>query len=120
MSSNFHFSLIPFLGLVTFGIFVGNMIYSRGRRKFLSREQSKKLDDLFETNTLAKNVALFGKYSFEIYFVHFVVFYLMLLGYKKAKLQLFFEHKKNVSNIHEEFTQISDVSDPNCLFEDEK
>ncbi len=36
------------------------------------------------------------------------------------KLQLFFEHKKNVSNIHEEFTQISDVSDPNCLFEDEK
>lgn len=119
-SSLDHFSLIPFLGLVTFGIFVGNMIYSRGRRKFLSQDQNKKMDNFFEENTLAKNVALFGKYSFEIYFVHFVVFYLMLLGYKKAKLQLFFEHKKNVSNIHEEFTQISDVSDPNCLFENGK
>ena len=34
-SSLDHFSLIPYLGLVTFGIFVGNMIYSRGTRKFL-------------------------------------------------------------------------------------
>ena len=119
-SSLDHFSLIPFLGLVTFGIFVGNMIYSRGTRKFLTREQSEKLDNFFENNTLAKNVGLFGKYSFEIYFVHFVVFYLMLLGYKKAKLKLFFEHDKNVTNIHEEFSQISDISDPDCLFEDEK
>ena len=67
-----------------------------------------------------KNVGLFGKYSFEIYFVHFVVFYLMLLGYKKFKLKLFSEHDKNVTNIHEEFSQISDISDPNCLFEDKK
>jgi hypothetical protein len=44
----------------------------------------------------------------------------MLLGYKKAKLQLFFEHKKNVSNIQEQFTQISDISDPDCLFENGK
>ena len=41
----------------------------------------------------------------------------MLLGYKKAKLQLFFEHKKDTANINEEFTQIFDVKDPNCLYE---
>ena len=39
---------------------------------------------------------------------------------KKAKLKLFSEHDKNVTNIHEEFSQISDISDPNCLFEDKK
>ena len=119
-SSLDHFSLIPYLGLVSFGIFVGNMIYSRGRRKFLSRDKSKAMDDFFEENTLAKNVALFGKYSFEIYFVHFVVFYLMLLGYKKAKLQLFFEHKKNTSIINDEFGRISNVQDPDCLYENGK
>ena len=119
-SSLDHFSLIPYLGLVSFGIFVGNMIYSRGRRKFLSRDKSKELDNFYERNTLAKNLALFGKYSFEIYFVHFVVFYLMLLGYKKAKLQLFFEHKKNTSSINNEFEQISNVQDPDCLYENGK
>lgn len=119
-SSLDHFSIIPFLGLVSFGIFIGNMIYSRGRRKFLSRERSKKMDTFFEENTLAKNLALFGKYSFEIYFVHFVVFYLMLIGYKKAKIQLFFEHKKDTANITEQFTQISDVKDPDCLYENGK
>lgn len=119
-SSLDHFSLIPYLGLVSFGIFVGNMIYSRGRRKFLSRDKSKEMDNFYERNTLAKNLALFGKYSFEIYFVHFVVFYLMLLGYKKAKLQLFFEHKKNTSIINDEFEQISNVQDPDCLYENGK
>ena len=119
-SSLDHFSLIPYLGLVSFGIFVGNIIYSRGRRKFLSRDKSKAMDDFFEENTLAKNIALFGKYSFEIYFVHFVVFYLMLLGYKKAKLQLFFEHKKNTSIIKDEFGRISNVQDPDCLYENGK
>ena len=78
------------------------------------------MDTFFEENTLAKNLALFGKYSFEIYFVHFVVFYLMLIGYKKAKIQLFFEHKKDTANITEQFTQISDVKDPDCLYENGK
>ena len=44
----------------------------------------------------------------------------MLIGYKKAKIQLFFEHKKDTANITEQFTQISDVKDPDCLYENGK
>ena len=61
-----------------------------------------------------------GKYSFQIYFIHFIVFYFILLAYKKVSLRAA-ANKENEIRIMQEledrFEQITDVEDPDCLNE---
>ena len=105
-SSLDHFSIIPFYGLVTFGIFVGNMLYNSSNRKFLNNKKSREFDENFENDNLAKNMSLLGKYSFEIYFVHFVVFYLMLLAYKKTAIKMTEYYNNQSRNITSEIQKV--------------
>lgn len=87
-SSLDHFSLIPYLGLITFGIFVGGMLYTDNDRKFIKKKKNNKEFDESQDNNLVNNVSLLGKHSFMVYFVHFIAFYLLLLSYKQAKNKL--------------------------------
>ena len=119
-SSLDHFSLVPYLGLVAFGIFIGNTLYTDKERLFLKKEDSKKIDEFFEKNEILGSLNLMGKYSFQIYFIHFIVFYFILLAYKKASLRAA-ANKENEIRIMQEledrFEQITDVEDPDCLNE---
>ena len=119
-SSLDHFSLVPYLGLVAFGIFIGNTLYTDKERLFLKKEDSKKLDEFFEKDEILGSLNLMGKYSFQIYFIHFIVFYFILLAYKKASLRAA-ANKENEIRIMQEledrFEQITDVEDPDCLNE---
>jgi uncharacterized membrane protein len=95
-SSLDHFSIIPYFGLVTFGIFLGHVLYTYKDRKFLDKEEEKKFDN-YEKNNVIKNVGLLGKNSFIIYFFHFVLFYFLLIGYKyqlKPRLDVFMSQNK--------------------------
>ena len=119
-SSLDHFSLVPYLGLVAFGIFIGNTLYTDKERLFLKKEDSKKIDEFFEKNEILGSLNLMGKYSFQIYFIHFIVFYFILLAYKKVSLRAA-ANKENEIRIMQEledrFEQITDVEDPDCLNE---
>ena len=119
-SSLDHFSLVPYLGLVAFGIFIGNTLYTDKERLFLKKEDSKKIDELFEKDEILGSLNLMGKYSFQIYFIHFIVFYFILLAYKKVSLRAA-ANKENEIRIMQEledrFEQITDVEDPDCLNE---
>lgn len=119
-SSLDHFSLVPYLGLVAFGIFIGNTLYTDKERLFLKKEDSKKIDDFFEKDEILGSLNLMGKYSFQIYFIHFIVFYFILLAYKKVSLRAA-ANKENEIRIMQEledrFEQITDVEDPDCLNE---
>ena len=119
-SSLDHFSLVPYLGLVAFGIFIGNTLYTDKERLFLKKEDSKKIDEFFEKDEILGSLNLMGKYSFQIYFIHFIVFYFILLAYKKVSLRAA-ANKENEIRIMQEledrFEQITDVEDPDCLNE---
>ena len=80
-SSLDHFSIVPYFALVTFGIFIGHLLYTHKDRKFLNEKEEEKFDD-YEKDNLVKNIGLLGKNSFIIYFFHFVLFYFLLIGYK--------------------------------------
>jgi len=95
-SSLDHFSLIPYFGLVTFGIFIGHLLYTSKKRKFVEKEKEEKFEK-YEKNNIVKNISLMGKNSFIIYFFHFVLFYFLLIGYKyqlKPKIDTFMAQNK--------------------------
>lgn len=80
-SSLDHFSIIPYFGLVTFGIFAGHILYTYKNRKFMNKKQEEHFDN-YEKKNVVRNISLMGKNSFIIYFLHFVLFYILLIGYK--------------------------------------
>ena len=92
-SSLDHFSIIPYFALVTFGIFLGHLLYTDRKRKFLNKKEEEKFEK-YEKKNIVNNVGLMGKNSFIIYFFHFVLFYIMLIGYKyqlKPKIDTFMD-----------------------------
>lgn len=92
-SSLDHFSIIPYFALVTFGIFIGHLLYTDKKRKFLNEKENEKFEN-YEKKNVVNNIGLLGKNSFIIYFFHFVLFYIMLIGYKyqlKPKIDTFME-----------------------------
>ena len=92
-SSLDHFSIIPYFALVTFGIFLGHLLYTDRKRKFLNEKENEKFEN-YEKKNVVNNIGLMGKNSFIIYFFHFVLFYIMLIGYKyqlKPKIDNFMD-----------------------------
>ena len=92
-SSLDHFSIIPYFALVTFGIFLGHLLYTDRKRKFLNEKENEKFEN-YEKENVVNNIGLMGKNSFIIYFFHFVLFYILLIGYKyqlKPKIDTFME-----------------------------
>ena len=92
-SSLDHFSIIPYFALVTFGIFLGHLLYTDRKRKFLNRKENEQFEN-YEKKNVVNNIGLMGKNSFIIYFFHFVLFYIMLIGYKyqlKPKIDTFMD-----------------------------
>ena len=90
-SSLDHFSIIPYFALVSFGIFLGHLLYTDKKRKFLNKKEEEKFEN-YEKKNVVNNIGLMGKNSFIIYFFHFVLFYILLIGYKyqlKPKLDTF-------------------------------
>ena len=75
-----YFPLIPNMGIIFLGIFVAHLIYEKGIRihKYMDTI------DIIEKHSIVNIIALLGKYSFEIYFIHFFLIYVILLLYKKA------------------------------------
>lgn len=92
-SSLDHFSIIPYFALVTFGIFLGHLLYTDRKRKFLNEKENEKFEN-YEKKNVVNNIGLMGKNSFIIYFFHFVLFYILLIGYKyqlKPKIDNFMD-----------------------------
>ena len=92
-SSLDHFSIIPYFALVTFGIFLGHLLYTDRKRKFLNEKENEKFEN-YEKKNVVNNIGLMGKNSFIIYFFHFVLFYILLIGYKyqlKPKIDNFID-----------------------------
>lgn len=75
-----YFPLIPNMGIIFLGIFVAHLIYEKGNRihKYMDTIDS------IEKHSIVNIIALLGKYSFEIYFIHFFLIYVILLLYKKT------------------------------------
>lgn len=121
-SSLDHFSLVPYLGLVSFGIFIGNILYTDKERLFLKNGDSKKLDEFFERNEIVGSLNLMGKYSFQIYFIHFIAFYFILLAYKKASLRKAVNKENEIrimQELEDKFEQVTNINDPDCLNKNE-
>lgn len=91
-SSLDHFSIIPYFALVCLGIFVGHSVYKDGERNFNLNTTSA------EENIIGKGVAIIGKHSFKIYFLHYIILYFALLSYKrirdskKSKIEQYYEN----------------------------
>ena len=70
-----YFPLLPWLGIVSFGIFVGNTLYEKYVRQF-------KLPDL-SSNLIVKISSFLGKHSLLIYLIHqpIIILLLFLLGF---------------------------------------
>lgn len=79
-SSLDHFSLIPYFGLLTFGMFIGHVLYTDKKRNFI--KDPEKFEELNDKKPV-KDIALIGKNSFMIYFIHFILFYILIIGFKK-------------------------------------
>ena len=88
-SSLDHFPIIPYLGFVFFGIFVGHSLYNNFQRTF----DSEIIDNISD-NTISKNLGFLGKHSLMIYFIHFPLFYFILYAYKN-----FYSPKTDISNL---------------------
>ncbi len=67
-----YFSLFPWFGATLIGIFIGNSLYSKSQRRF----------KIGEANKLERALALLGRNSLAIYFLHqpLIVLALLLLG----------------------------------------
>ncbi len=70
-----YFPLLPWLGVVSFGIFLGNTLYKKYVRQF-------KLPDL-SSNLIVKISSFLGKHSLLIYLIHqpIIILLLFLLGF---------------------------------------
>lgn len=70
-----YFPLLPWLGFVSLGLFLGNTLYENYNRHFYLPDYSK--------NILVKALGFLGRYSLFIYFIHQPVLILILyiLGY---------------------------------------
>ena len=77
-SSLDHFPLLPYLAFIFLGIFVGHNLYINFKRNF-----NGSVIDRNTNNNGAKTLAYFGRHSLMIYFIHFPLFYFILLAYKK-------------------------------------
>ena len=66
-SSLDHFSIIDYLPYSLFGIFIGRFFY---------KDNISKLPLKFTDSKILKPVRFLGKYSFNIYFVHFILFFI--------------------------------------------
>ena len=78
-----YFPLLPWLGIVSFGIFLGNTLYEKYVRQF-------KLPDL-SSNLVVKISSFLGKHSLLIYLIHqpIIIILLFLLGF--IDLSYFFQ-----------------------------
>ncbi|MGZ7208799.1 MAG: heparan-alpha-glucosaminide N-acetyltransferase [Methanobacterium sp.] len=70
-----YFPLLPWLGVVSLGLFLGNTLYENYRRHFHLPDYSK--------NMLIRALGILGRYSLFIYFIHqpILLLGLYLLGY---------------------------------------
>ena len=84
-SSLDHFSIIPYFGLVCFGIFVGHSIYKDGKRNFSQSLGDDETIDSYGDTLIGKSIGFIGKHSFLIYFLHYIIFYFALLAYKRSR-----------------------------------
>tara|TARA_B100001093_G_C26597372_1_gene914314 strand:+ start:61 stop:897 length:837 start_codon:yes stop_codon:yes gene_type:complete len=62
-----HFPLLPWLSLICFGIIIGHKIY----------DLKPKLSKSFKNTNLSKFLEKTGKYSLEIYMIHWLIIYLI-------------------------------------------
>lgn len=76
-----YFPIIPFFGLVTLGIFLGQTFYTAKDRTYLSESENESFDKISK-NYIVEKISCVGSNSFKIYFIHFILFYLILLGFK--------------------------------------
>jgi len=80
-SSLDHFSLIPYFSIICFGILIGNKLYHKGNNRKASILNKV---DKQSNNILVKSIAVLGKYSLQIYFIHILIIYFILFVYKKT------------------------------------
>ena len=89
-SSLDHFPLLPYLGYICLGIAIGHSLYNNVERVYPINLSDNTVDKL-EENKLTKLLAMLGKNSLAIYFVHFPLFYFILKKYAS---------QGNISNLY--------------------
>ena len=77
-----YFPLLPWLGIVSFGIFLGNTLYEKYVRQF-------KLPDL-SSNLIVKISSFLGKHSLLIYLIHQPIIIILLFLFGFIDLSYFF------------------------------
>ncbi|MEN6553411.1 MAG: heparan-alpha-glucosaminide N-acetyltransferase [Methanobacterium sp.] len=77
-----YFPLLPWLGVVSFGIFLGNTLYEKYVRQF-------ELPDL-SNNLVVKVSSFLGKHSLLIYLIHQPIIIILLLLFGFIDLSYFF------------------------------
>ena len=71
-----HFSLLPWLSLICIGVLIGDYLYKK----------QPKLPDNFQNLTFSKFLEKTGKYSFEIYIVHWlIIYFIFCIVYAKLR-----------------------------------
>lgn len=87
-SSIDHFTILKWLPFPAFGIILGNILYKNCKRRFSHKVQND------EINPHLKKLVTIGKYSFEIYAVHFFIIYAVLYNLKQL-----LERSKNINTL---------------------
>ena len=73
-----YYPLLPWFGVVLLGIFVGNILYENGIRKYCIPELGK--------NYLIRRMTFLGRHSLLIYLVHQPIIILILYGLGYAEI----------------------------------
>ena len=92
-----HFNLVPYFGLLSFGIFVGHLLYTSKSRNFVTTNKNSSFEK-YKDNIVIKGLSTLGKHSFKIYFAHFLIFYFVLVSYKRMTKPI--EAKKPIDFIY--------------------
>ena len=77
-----HFPLIPWIIYICIGILIGKFISNKYKKDHKDTELTKKI----KGNIIVKKVEWCGKYSLEIYIIHWILLYLFFAHiYPKIK-----------------------------------
>jgi len=93
-----HFSLIPYFGLLSFGIFIGHLLYNSKSRNFITTNKRNSSFEKYKDNVVIKGLSTLGKNSFKIYFTHFLIFYFVLVFYKR--MTIYTREEEPIDYIH--------------------
>ena len=75
-----HFSFIPFFPFILIGMIFAKLFYKKNKRVEGIFDQ---ICNYIQTNKIVEFISKIGKHSFEIYFLHYYIFYVYFKFHKK-------------------------------------